>query len=147
MSFSRRTALKAIGVLTAALGLRLTLAQGAAGSVVKVAKGSYRDLGVAEFKARLEAPGNFLLINTHVPYEGEIAGTELFLPFDAVGQYKALLPRDKGFEILVYCRSGRMSAIASETMVRLGYTNVKNLQGGMIGWQKAGYPLKTLSGS
>ncbi|MDX1251538.1 MAG: hypothetical protein IDH49_04670 [Gammaproteobacteria bacterium] len=34
-----------------------------------------------------------------------------------------------------------MSAIAAEKLVRLGYTNVWNLQGGMMAWEKAGYRL------
>jgi rhodanese-related sulfurtransferase len=37
--------------------------------------------------------------------------------------------------------SDRMSTIASETLVRLGYTNIWNLQGGMVDWKRQGYPL------
>jgi len=136
----RRTTLK---LLATAPMLQLwpgVLAQ-AGGTPVKVAGGSYRDLSPAQFKARLEAPGNFLLVNTHIPYEGEIAGTELFLPFNQVQQFKDLLPRDKSAEILLYCRSGRMSAIAAEALVKLGYTSLKNLAGGMIAWEQAGYRL------
>ena len=53
------------------------------------------------------------------------------------------LPADKNAKIILYCRSGRMSAIAAETMVRLGYTNVWNTEGGMIAWETLGLPLKT----
>ena len=35
--------------------------------------------------------------------------------------------------ILVYCRSGRRSKIASEELVKLGYTNVKEF-GGILDW-------------
>jgi rhodanese-related sulfurtransferase len=34
-----------------------------------------------------------------------------------------------------------MSNIAAETLVRLGYTNVWNLVGGMVDWRQRGYPL------
>lgn len=34
-----------------------------------------------------------------------------------------------------------MSAIAAEALVRLGYRNVVDLEGGMVAWQRAGYPL------
>lgn len=139
---NRRTTLR---LLATGLVIQLwprVLAQ-AGGTPVKVTGGRYLDLSPAQYKARLEAPGNFLLVNTHIPYEGEIAGTELFLPFDQTEQFKGLLPRDKGTEILLYCRSGRMSAIAAQTLVRLGYTKIKNLAGGMVAWERAGYPLES----
>jgi phage shock protein E len=113
-------------------------------TVVSTEAGTYLDLTPEAFQARLESQGNYLLINTHVPYEGELPGTELFLPFDQVEQLKDLLPRDKTSEILVYCRSGRMSTLSAETLVKLGYTNVKNLAGGMIAWEQAGYMIETL---
>jgi phage shock protein E len=113
-------------------------------TVVQIDGGSYLDLTPEAFSARLETPGNYLLVNTHIPYEGELPGTELFLPFDQVEQLKELLPRDKATDILVYCRSGRMSTLSAETLVKLGYTNVKNLVGGMNAWEAAGYTLETL---
>lgn len=42
---------------------------------------------------------------------------------------------------MLYCMSGRMSAIAAETMVKLGYTNIWNLKEGMVEWQQKGFPL------
>ncbi len=41
--------------------------------------------------------------------------------------------QDKDQLILVYCRSGRRSAIAAKCLTDMGYTNVKDF-GGMIDW-------------
>ncbi|MES2210575.1 MAG: rhodanese-like domain-containing protein [Chloroflexota bacterium] len=84
---------------------------------------------------------DFLLINVHVPYAGEIEGTDAFLPYDQVTSRSSELPSAKDARIVVYCRSGRMSTEAARTLVGLGYTNVWELDGGMIDWEKAGYGL------
>ncbi len=83
----------------------------------------------------------FLLINVHVPYAGEIPGTDLFLPYDRVAELAAKLPKDKDSPLVVYCRSGAMSRVATATLVRLGYTRVYDLTGGMNAWQAAGLKL------
>ena len=113
----------------------------AAGRDVAVAGGgSYVDVSPAELAAML--PGKtFPLVDVHVPYEGEIEGTDLFIPFDQIEQHLDELPSDTGARIVLYCRTGRMSAIAAETLVKRGYTDVWNLAGGMVAWEEAGYPL------
>lgn len=52
-----------------------------------------------------------------------------------------LLPSKKDAKIVLYCMSGRMSEIAADTLVQRRYTNLWNLDGGMIAWEKAGYPV------
>ena len=84
---------------------------------------------------------NFVFINVHVPYEGKIAGTDLIIPFDTIGQSKQL-PKDRKAPIVLYCRSGTMSADARQTLNGMGYTHVRELQGGLNAWKAAGYSLK-----
>lgn len=48
---------------------------------------------------------------------------------------------DKSVEYAVYCHSGRRSAIAAEKMSNAGFEKITNLNGGVISWQAAGYPL------
>jgi rhodanese-related sulfurtransferase len=47
---------------------------------------------------------------------------------------------DKNTTIVVYCRSGVRSALASATLVKMGYIGVLNMDGGWKAWQDAGYP-------
>ena len=102
---------------------------------------SYRKLTPVELKAMLERK-DFLFVNVHIPYEGYIDSTDASIPFDKVEQQRRLLPSKKDAKIVLYCMSGRMSGIAADTLVRLGYTNVSHLEGGMIAWRNAGYALK-----
>ncbi len=84
---------------------------------------------------------DYRLINVHVPYYAEIPGTDSFMPFDRMENYRNQLPQDKDAEIIVYCMSGRMAEYAAESLLKMGYTNVKNLDGGMMAWQQQGLPL------
>ena len=81
-----------------------------------------------------------VLINVHVPYEGEIEGTGIFIPYDKILD-NANLPKEKDKEILLYCRTGRMSEIAGSALHNAGYTNLSHLEGGMKGWEASGRPL------
>ncbi len=84
---------------------------------------------------------DFLFVNVHIPYEGEIARTDAFIAFDQVGENLDLLPADKSAPIVLYCRSGRMSEIAAGELAALGYNNVSHLAGGMVEWAKGGREL------
>ncbi len=115
---------------------------GGVGKVVATPDGSgtYVDITPDELAAMLDNK-DFLFINTHTPYEGEIEQTDLFLPYDQVAQQLDQLPADKGAKIVVYCRSDRMSRISIEEWVKAGYTNLYNLGGGFVAWEEAGYEL------
>lgn len=107
---------------------------------VKVSGGAYTNVTPARLKHMLAAK-DFLFVNVHIPYEGEIVPTDAFIPYDEVERNRSKFPPDKGAKIFLYCRSGRMSAIAAEKLVQLGYANVWNLQGGMVAWEEAGLPV------
>jgi rhodanese-related sulfurtransferase len=81
---------------------------------------------------------DFILINVHIPYEGEIIQNDLTIPFNAIEKFKDELPSDKDFKIVVYCLGGHMGRIAAEKLISMGYTQVFNLQKGMIGWKRYG---------
>jgi len=48
------------------------------------------------------------------------------------------LGSDKAQPIVVYCRSGRRAGIAEDILRDAGFTNLKHLDGDMLGWQKSG---------
>lgn len=100
----------------------------------------YSDITSDQLKRMLEAK-DFYFVNVHIPYEGEIEKTDAFIPYDQINNNLNKLPEDKEAKIVLYCKTGRMSALAARRLVELGYTNVKNLSFGMHDWQSKGYSL------
>ncbi len=96
-----------------------------------------RLVGPASF-AKAVAQKGTATINVHVPDEGSLAGTDLWIPFDRLAASRARLPARKTTPLAVYCRSGRMSAIAVRELARLGYGNIVELRGGMVAWEASG---------
>ena len=111
------------------------------GKQVSVDGGSYTDVSVAELQTML-ANKDFTFVNVHIPFEGNIAKTDVSIPYDQIDQNLDKLPSDKNAKIVLYCRSGRMSAISAKTLIGQGYTNVWNLSGGMVAWEQAGLPVE-----
>lgn len=99
--------------------------------------GTYETITTGQLARMLESE-DFVLVNVHIPYEGEIAETDAFIPFDQMGANLDLLPADKSAPIVLYCRSGRMSEIAAGELAALGYTNISHVAGGMAQWAEDG---------
>lgn len=89
----------------------------------------------ADAKAMIETNSGVLLLDVRTAEEyaaGHIAGSQL-LPYDEITARKEELPGEMSTPIIVYCRSGRRSAIAAETLAGLGYTEIYDL-GGIQDW-------------
>ena len=113
------------------------------GETVTAVGGSYQNITSDELNAMLKNK-DFVFVNVHIPFAGNIANTDLSIPYDQISIPENLsqLPDDKNAKIVLYCRSGRMSEIAAEELVSLGYTNIWNLAGGMVEWEQAGFEIE-----
>ena len=96
---------------------------------------TYQQISAQEAKTIMDTEKDYIIIDARTEEEfaaGHIANAILIPEYDIAERAEAELP-DKDALILVYCRSGRRSKIASEELVKLGYTNVKEF-GGIIDW-------------
>lgn len=108
---------------------------------VQVDGGVYTDVSAQKLHSLLDQK-DFALVNVHTPFEGNLPQTDQSIAYDSIGQNLDKLPNDKNAKIVLYCRSGHMSTIAAKELVKLGYTNIWNLRGGMAAWEQAGYPIQ-----
>jgi len=99
------------------------------------AKISYQQITPQEAKKLMETEKDYVIIDarTQSEYEeGHIENAIMIPEYEIAERSEKELP-DKNQLILVYCRSGRRSKIASQALADLGYTNVKEF-GGIIDW-------------
>jgi len=106
--------------------------------LVTAAKQQVTEVDVVKAK-QLLAEGHIVLVDTREESEyaaGHIEGA-LLLPRGVLEFKIGSIPElaDKGKSVLIYCRTGGRSALASLTMQQLGYTNVLSMAGGFEAWK------------
>lgn len=96
---------------------------------------TYEQITAEQAKTIMDTDKDYIIIDARTEEEfaeGHIENAILIPEYEIANRAENELP-DKEQLILVYCRSGRRSKIASEELVNLGYTNVKEF-GGIIDW-------------
>jgi rhodanese-related sulfurtransferase len=98
------------------------------------------DITIEELKERLDKGENLNLIDVREEYEFDEfnIGAKL-IPLGELPDRLEEIEAWKDQEILVHCRSGARSGRAKEYLESEGFTNVRNVLGGMLAWQAAGY--------
>ena len=95
----------------------------------------YEQITPKEAKKIMDSGEDHIILDTREQdefEEGHIPGAILIPYTEIENKAEEMLP-DKDKLILVYCRSGRRSKIAAESLAKLGYTNIKEF-GGIIDW-------------
>lgn len=83
------------------------------------------------------------LVNVHVPYEGDIVGTDASISYLDIASRVDELPTTGDPKLVIYCRSGNMSTQAAQDLVDAGVTGFFELEGGFTAWDEAGLPFQT----
>lgn len=99
-------------------------------------KAVYMSITADEAKEIMDSASDYIILDVRTDeefIEGHIPGAMLIPDYEVMANANTMLP-DKDQLILVYCRSGRRSKLAAETLAELGYTNVKEF-GGIVDWK------------
>jgi len=111
--------------------------------IVDAARKRIRETTVDEVKAKLDRGENFLLVD--VREESEYAKDHL--P-KAIHLGKGVIERDiedrvpdLDAPLVLYCGGGYRSALAADSLQKMGYTNVLSMDGGIRGWREKNFPL------
>ena len=98
-------------------------------------KAMYEQITPEEAKKIMDSGEEHIILDTREQDEfdeGHIPGA-ILIPYTEIENKAEEMLLDKEKLILVYCRSGRRSKVAAESLAKLGYTNVKEF-GGIIDW-------------
>jgi rhodanese-related sulfurtransferase len=105
--------------------------------------GPIPELDPLEASRRLEggdASDRPLLVDVREPAEfaeRRIPGA-ILLPLSGLAEDHLALPMDR--PLIIHCASGKRSQVAGEFLSRHGYSDISNLEGGILAWQRAGLP-------
>lgn len=103
-----------------------------------------REIDVEEVRRRLES-GKVKLIDVREDSEwaaGHARGAEHMGRGVIERDIEVRVP-DKSAELILYCGGGFRSALATDNLQKMGYTNVLSMAGGWRAWQAAGGPIET----
>jgi len=110
--------------------------------VVNEAKKQIKETDVETVKARIDRGETFNFVDVREDDEwkaGRAAGAVHIGKGVIERDIEAKIP-DKHAEIILYCGGGFRSALAAETLQRMGYTNVISMDGGIRSWRERHYP-------
>lgn len=102
------------------------------------------EIKASELKKKLDQNENFVLIDVREQKEwdeGHIPGA-VFIPLSQFEQEFEKHLKNPDAEIVVQCRSGKRSFSACQLLLGEGFTNLKNMTDGILGWMDEGYPIE-----
>jgi rhodanese-related sulfurtransferase len=117
-------------------------------ALVEEVKPRIRECGIAEVRARLEAGERFAFVDVREDDEfavDHVRGARHIGRGVLERDIEALIP-DKEAPIVLYCGGGFRSALAAESLQKMGYTQVVSMDGGMRAWREAGYAIEPGNG-
>jgi rhodanese-related sulfurtransferase len=111
-------------------------------ALVQEAKSRIKEVSISQLKNWMDPGQKLMLIDVREDNEWQ-AGHAAAAAHIGRGTLEREIEKavpDKAQRVVLYCHSGARSALAADTLQKLGYTNVFSLAGGYSGYQDAGLP-------
>ena len=111
--------------------------------LVDEAKKKIKELNIDDVLKKIKSGDAFYFLDVREDrewFQGHIEGAEHVGKGVIERDIESLIP-DHNADIVLYCGGGYRSAIAAENLQRMGYTNVKSMDGGIRSWMERGLPI------
>ena len=111
------------------------------GSEQTAKAGAYSNVSVADLRAANESAEDVIILDVRTPGEVSQGHVQNSINMDINGRTfsQQADKLDKSKTVYVYCRSGHRSQTASKALVKMGFTDVRNVEGGFLAWEQKGY--------
>ncbi|NOZ74098.1 MAG: rhodanese-like domain-containing protein [FCB group bacterium] len=111
--------------------------------VINYDKPNYQEIRSTEAWELLQETDPFILdVRTPMEYAGGHLKDATLIPVQVLQSSLAQLDSVRNSDILVYCRTGNRSTVASKILLDNGFKRVYNLQGGIVDWKRKSYPIE-----
>ena len=115
-----------------------------AADFVKEARTKIKEITVAEARVKIESGAPLVVLDVREPNEFEKGHLPkaINIPRGVLEFMVSTQIPSKDAYIIVYCRSGSRSALATNTLRQMGYKSIVNMEGGWKAWVENGYPVE-----
>lgn len=111
-------------------------------TAVAAMSAGYRNITSGEAKKLIEQKRNIYLLDVRTLDEYRQARMKggVLIPINEIERRLGEVPKNR--PVLVYCAVGSRSSLVAGFLAGKGYTEVYNMQDGLVGWYRNGYPVE-----
>lgn len=121
----------------------ISCSNGAESQTTEQSVKTYSNVSVSDLNRVVEGGGDVIILDVRTPSEVSEGYVENAQNLDINGStFKQQAEQlDKSKTVYVYCRSGHRSQIASNKLIEMGFSDVRNVEGGFLAWADKGYQI------
>lgn len=98
-----------------------------------------KNISSAEAKVMYENKVKFIDVREEAEHTAARIPSTMLIPMSEIQSRIEEIPKDE--DVVIYCRTGNRSGILINQLIQFGYTNLFNLEHGIVDWHKNNYPV------